>query len=358
MVEYNNPDLLIEIKQNNEAYIKRLESEAKRESFIHNSATSGSFSKKPRDRRKNSFFGGNPKQENESSNVFLTHVAGHQKRHHEVNETSRHSNSLGLVVGESSQGERSLSRRFYTELYPDEREFVDIFKRLEEDCLELMRQTDSLADDFQSISSVADRLSKQLEQDQKGVAASLQELELSRDELMRQLDVKKSQLHSSKKLAVTANLELSEDQKQAVYSKIFGIAIDMGLADRRDRKPSELNYDVAMDYLKQLTQLAENFIQVKEAFKEEDKKGFERETREYQSEKRDRLRYEAEIAKELHRVEDARLKKEREERMDRERGGRRKDMKRAFVEEVQTGKQEKEKLEEIEAKDNMYFRGD
>lgn len=110
-----------------------------------------------------------------------------------------------------------------------------------------------------------------------------------------------------------------------------------------------------MNYLKDLTYRAELFIESQNAFREEDKRGFERETREYQSEKRDRLRYESEIAKEILREEDAKLKKEKQDRLDRERGGRRKDMVRNFIQKEETGRDEKEKMEEEIAKDRVYF---
>lgn len=359
MAEYCYADRLQEIQKNNEIFVKMIEAEKRRLSVINqtvHAVDSKSLSKKKLDLKRHSVL---PtfKSEKEISHLFLTNIANQPPKTGEVTENSRTSQSAANLNSDRDQ-EPPVTRRYFTEIFDSETEFADIFRLLEEDCLELIRQSDSVVDDYQALSNAENKNEQSFANDLKDVTNSLNELTAARDDLARQLEVKKAQLKASKSRKQAAPTELTESQKLEIYGKIFSIAVEIGIADKKDRKPSELTYGVAMDYLKELTFAAEKFIESQNTLRDMDKKMYERETREFQSEKRDRLRYEAEVYKEQQRVEDLRLKKEREERIEREKGGRRKDMIKYFIQEVDSGKHEKEKLEEEVAKDNLYFRED
>lgn len=357
MADYNNPEALNEIRQHNEEYLKYINFEEKNKGRGGEDFVGHVNASKRGDRRRQSVIVPSFKADNDLSNLFMTNIVNPAMKASNIRDGKVELNSINSVsqdwVGVVSS--QKPYRRYYTELFKNEEEFSHIFKKLEEDCLDQLRQADLLAEECQSLDNMERKLVENLEKDFEGVQASLTEVNQIRDELRGQLEIKRSQLNSSKNKSQSVPTELTESEKQQIYSKIFAIALDIGLADKKDQKPNEISYEAAMNYLKDLTYRAELFIESQNAFREEDKRGFERETREYQSEKRDRLRYESEIAKEILREEDAKLKKEKQDRLDRERGGRRKDMVRNFIQKEETGRDEKEKMEEEIAKDRVYF---
>ena len=352
MAEYNNSDQLNEIKKHNESYLKYLEIDSKKGILTVSNMLTSALPKKLR--KRNSTIS-QAKPEREGSSLFITNIQSVSNKIGDIKEDSKLSNSL---VAKNSEilGDDIMSKRYMTEIFKSEIDFIDILTLIEDDLLKQVRLADLLSDNWASLDHAINRLTTQLESEQNVVTLRFNELSTSKEELARQYVIKRAQINSSRSRTLNCSAELSEDQKHKIYAKIFAVAVDMGIADRKDRKTSDLNFEIAMDYLKEITFLAEKFVETHDTFKSTNKRRYDKEKGEYHSEKRDKIRYEAEVAKEVKRVEETRIKKEREQRNDREMGGRRRYFEKHFVEEISTEKVEKEKKEEFEAKDKIYFR--
>lgn len=310
----------------------------------------------------------------ESASIFMTTINHLEKKREENSEGSKtnlKSQPLGgltldflpkqnLDMANPMNLEQKLERRYYTELFRSPEECYELFKQIENDCLESIQQINAIDEDIQSREKASQTMFDHLNNEIRGLRNRLKELEDIKSEHERQLDIQSSNLRSKVKRQVQSTSELSESEKQELYSKLYNVGVEIGVIDKKERKVSEINYGVALDLLKDLSFLAEIFIENLHAYKMTDKKGFDRDSREYNSEKRDKQRYDENVNKEILRKVQLEMKAKKLAQIDRERGGRRKDQYRNFYAPDDSLNKDKAKEAEMEInrRDQEYFAKD
>lgn len=369
MAEYVLLGSVAEIDENNSKYEKqkreREEIEKKRQEYSKKKNDSGSFSKIKTPMRRESKL--NFAIDRDTTSIFLTTTAGALAKKADKSEKPTFNSILKFQQSKppepKSQTEITtppIKRRYYTELFSDHTEFVDIFKQMEADCLEHIEQINIIAEDTQAHEKYSQGLLSSLSNEISAVRDDLGELKSARDDLMRQLKIKEAQLHSSNKRELHSHTELSESQKANVIGKIYALGCDSGVLDKKERKPSEMTYQYALDVLKNLTLMTESIIATENEYRASDKKAFERDNREYNSMKRNSQRLTDNINKELMRDQQLEAKRQLLEKIDREKGGRRKDMVRQFenlTESLTSNRVKEEEAEELR-RELEYFRDD
>ena len=243
--------------------------------------------------------------------------------------------------------------RFLTELFPTPDDFLDMLRRTEDECLQLIESINAVEEDISRNDKTFSSVLQQLEHEKQNVRENVDEMLQVRNGLQEQINDRMQQLEGTRHADPNHLPELNDADKQRIYGQILRLANDLGLVEKNERAHSQLKFEEAIDYLKQITFLHKDYEEALEKFRTEDKKEFERENREYNKKKRDRLREEQEARDLLEMKQQASMKQKKEEEIKRKMKGR-KDKFRVWIE--QDERQDHLDLADEDQRENHYFK--
>ncbi len=243
--------------------------------------------------------------------------------------------------------------RFLTELFAAPEDFLDMLRRTEDECLQLIESINVVEEDISRNDKTFSTVLQQLEAEKKIVRENVDEMLLVKNGLQAQIDERMTMLEGTKLADPNHTPELNDADKKKIFAQIFRLASELGIVEKKEKQHSELKFEEAIDYLKQITFLHKDYEEAVEKFRSEDKKEFERENREYNKKKRDRLREEQEAIDLEEMKLQAAMKLKREEEIKRKMKGR-KDKFRVWID--QGEKQTDENHADEDLRENHYFR--
>ena len=248
---------------------------------------------------------------NRSSNPFLTGVlhADHRSRKRNDRYDLSRKNTNEDVGNNEKEAEKSAksevneklleeievkSMRLLTELYPNADDFSDLVFQGEEECLNLIEAINILEEENQRVDKNFGPSLKSLEKEKHLLEVNLNQMAQVKEGLAEQIELRMDQLKTTKNTRENHTPELNDKDKFTIYVMIFKLANEMGLVEKKDKKVEDLTFEEVIDYLKDITFMHNDFVKFVEEYKNNDKKEFERDSREYNKLKREKMRVEQE----------------------------------------------------------------